>query len=659
MGNSKQSSGIQKITLSGLIVTLGIVYGDIGTSPLYVFKAILSGGKEVSELLVLGGISCIFWTLTLQTTIKYVLITLRADNHGEGGIFALFALLKKKSTLMVIITMIGGSTLLADGIITPAITVTSAVEGLRMVYPTISVIPVVLVILVLLFSFQRFGSNIIGKMFGPIMLIWFLMLGFFGVVQIIELPHVLMAINPVYAIELLIKYPSGLLLLGAVFLATTGAEALYSDLGHCGIKNIRISWIFVKTMLILTYMGQGAWALNHPDVAKHLNPFFAVMPEWFLLPGIIIATSAAVIASQALISGSYTLVSEAISLNFWPKFKVSYPTYLKGQVYISLVNSFLWIACSFVVIFFGSSENMEAAYGLSITITMIMTTLLLSAWLPSKGWSNVFRIAVVCTYLTIEGVFLMANLNKFMHGGWFTIMLALFLFTIMYGWFYGRKIKNRYITFTDMEKYINQFCDLRNDSKIPYLSANLVYITKADKPMEIESKIIYSIFRKHPKRANTYFLLHIINDEAPNTFEYKVNQIIPGILIKIDFTLGFKIERRINLYFREVIEDLVASGGFNLESPFDSLRKYNIPSNFLFVDLDRILVVDYKLPASERFIMNLHNLIRNISNNDIKSLGLDTSSTIAEKIPILIHQRVTSRIKNNSILSDENDEQML
>jgi len=658
MNDLKPGSGIQKITLSGLIVTLGIVYGDIGTSPLYVFKAILAGGKEVNELLVLGGISCIFWTLTLQTTIKYVLITLRADNHGEGGIFALFALLKKKSTFFVIVTMIGGSTLLADGIITPAITVTSAIEGLRMINPTISVIPVVLVILLFLFSFQRFGSNILGKLFGPIMLVWFLMLGLFGVIQIFKLPHVLTAVNPVYAIELLIKYPSGLLLLGAVFLATTGAEALYSDLGHCGIKNIRISWIFVKTMLVLTYMGQGAWALNHPAIAKHINPFYAVMPEWFLIPGIFIATSAAVIASQALISGSYTLVSEAISLNFWPKFKVSYPTFLKGQVYISLVNSFLWIACSFVVVFFGGSEHMEAAYGLSITITMIMTTLLLSAWLPSKGWKNIFRIVVIITFLTIEGVFLTANMNKFMHGGWFTIVLALFLFTIMYGWYYGRKIKNRYITFTNLEKYINQFCDLRNDSKIPYLSANLVYITKADEPMEIESKIIYSIFRKHPKRANTYFLLHIIDDESPNTFEYKVNQIIPGILIKIDFKLGFKIERKINLYFREVIEDLVASGGFNLESPFDSLRKYNIPSNFLFVDLDRMLTVDYKLPANERFIMNLHNIIRNISNNDIKSLGLDTSSTIAEKIPILIHQQVINRIQNNSNLSAEDEDQM-
>ncbi len=649
MSDSNNPSGIRKITIAGLIVTLGIVYGDIGTSPLYVLKAIITGGSGISELLVLGGISCIFWTLTLQTTIKYVLITLRADNHGEGGIFALFALLKKKSTLMVIITMIGGSTLLADGVITPAITVTSAIEGLNIINPNIPVIPLVLFILTGLFSFQRFGSNFIGKLFGPIMLVWFLMLGILGVAQIVTLPHVLMAINPYYAIKLLLEYPSGILLLGAVFLATTGAEALYSDLGHCGIKNIRISWIFVKTMLVLTYFGQGAWVLNHPTQALTDNPFFAIMPDWFLMPGIIIATAAAIIASQALISGSYTLVSEAISLNFWPKFKVNYPSIIIGQVYIPFVNWFLWIACCFVVVFFGSSSSMEAAYGLSITITMLMTTLLLSNWLSTKKFGKAYRILILGIYLTIEGVFLIANLNKFMHGGWFTIVLALVFFVLMYGWYYGRKIKNRYITFTNLENYLEHFRVLKNDTKIPYLSANLVYITKADEPMEIESKIIYSIFRKHPKRANTYFLLHIDNDDAPNTFEYKVNPIIPGTLIKIDFKLGFKIERRINLYFREVIEDMVRSGEFSLQSPFESLRQFDITSNFLFVNLDRVLTVDYKMHGWERFVMNLHNILRSISSNDVKALGLDTSSTIEEKIPILIPYSEKTRIRRLSI----------
>lgn len=648
MSTSSTHQGYQKLTLAGLIVTLGIVYGDIGTSPLYVFKAILAGGQGVSDLLILGGISCIFWTLTLQTTIKYVLITLRADNHGEGGVFALFALLKKKSTAIILLTMIGGSTLLADGVITPAMTITSAVEGLVAIRPDLPVVPVVLCILMVLFAMQRFGSDLIGKMFGPVMLLWFLMLGTLGFSQIIHLPKVLLALNPYYAVELLIEYPSGILLLGAVFLATTGAEALYSDMGHCGIKNIRVSWIFVKSMLVLTYLGQGAWSLSHPEKALTVNPFFAIMPDWFLLPGVLISTFAAVIASQALISGSFTLVSEAISLNFWPQFKVCYPSVMKGQVYIPLLNGFLFVACSFVVIFFGSSAHMEAAYGLAITITMIMTTLLLSQWLPSKGYRNALRWLVVLVFLSIESIFLIANLNKFMHGGWFTILLAVVFFVIMYGWYYGRKIKNQYITFSDLEPYLNLFRELKADDSIPYLSANLVYITKAENPMQIETKILYSIFRKHPKRANTYFLLRIINDEAPNTFEYNVHPIVPGTLIRVDFRLGYKIERRINLYFRQVVEDMVEKGEFSLESPFESLRKYDITSNFLFVNLDRVMTMDYKLHGWEVFVMNLHNTIRGISNTDVKALGLDTSSVIEEKIPILLTPPSGGRIRRGS-----------
>jgi KUP system potassium uptake protein len=644
MNVSEPRSGINRVSITGLIITLGIVYGDIGTSPLYVLKAIINGSNGVSEMLVLGGISCIFWTLTLQTTIKYVLVTLRADNHGEGGIFALFALLRKKSTPIIILTMIGGSTLLADGVITPAITVTSAIEGLNILHTDIPVIPVVLSIIILLFLFQRFGTDTIGKLFGPIMLLYFLMLGVLGLSHIVSMPKVLMALNPAYAFNLLVHYPKGILLLGAVFLATTGAEALYSDMGHCGIRNIRYTWIFVKTMLMLTYLGQGAWILNHPHLAEHVNPYFAIMPVWFLLPGIILSTIAAIIASQALISGSFTLVSEAISLNFWPQFKVSYPSQMKGQVYIPLMNTFLCLACSFVVILFGSSAKMESAYGLSITITMITTTLLLSQWLPSKGVNHIISFLFIAVFLSIESLFLIANMDKFVHGGWFTILLALFFICIMFGWYYGRKIKNRYITFTDLEPYLDMFRDIKTDTSIPYLSANLVYITKAETTMQIESKIIYSIFRKNPKRANTYFLLHIINDDTPNTFYYQVHQLIPGTLIKIDFCLGYKIERRINLYFRQVVEDMVAKDEFSLESPYESLRKSGILSNFLFVNLDRVLNADFELRSRERYIMHLHNIIRRISNTDVKALGLDTSSVIEEKIPILVNLAPSERI---------------
>ncbi|MDQ1332328.1 MAG: system potassium uptake protein, partial [Bacteroidota bacterium] len=500
---------IRKLSFAGLLVTLGIVYGDIGTSPLYTIKAIVGSAKEFNELLIFGSLSCVFWTLTLQTTIKYIIITLRADNKGEGGIFALFALIRRKSSLAAILTMIGGAALLADGVITPAITVTSSIEGLKLLNSSISVIPIVLVIFAALFFMQQFGTNVVGVSFGPIMVIWFLMLGILGLNQVIEYPEIFRALNPVYAIRFLTEYPGGFILLGAVFLCTTGAEALYSDLGHCGRKNIRVSWIFVKTTLILNYFGQGAWVLANYSTGVDVIPFFSIMPGWFLLPGIFISTAASIIASQALISGSFTLISEAVSLNFWPKVKIINPTFVRGQVYLPFVNWSLWIMCSLVVIFFRESANMEAAYGLAITITMIMTTLLLSYFLYQSGLDRRLAILAMLVFLTIEGSFLIANLHKFRYGGWFTLLLASLYFLIMFGWYFARKIKNRYITFINLGDYIELFKDLKRDKSVPKIATNLVYIIKANRQDQVESKVIYSIFKKQPKRADTYWLLHV------------------------------------------------------------------------------------------------------------------------------------------------------
>jgi len=638
-------SGIKKVTLAGLVVTLGIVYGDIGTSPLYVMNAIMKGGIEINELLIYGGLSCIFWTLTLQTTFKYVIITLQADNHGEGGIFALFALVRRKTNLIAIITMIGGSALLADGVITPAITVTSAVEGLNILYENVPVVPIVLSIFLLLFFFQQFGSGLIGRVFGPVMFLWFVLLGTLGVSQLVHGAGVMAAMNPYYAIKFLTVYPEAVILLGAVFLATTGAEALYSDLGHCGIKNIRITWVFVKVTLLLNYFGQGAWLLNHLADAKNVNVFYSIMPQWFLIPGVIIATAAAVIASQALISGSYTLISEAITLNVWPRIKVLYPTSVKGQVYIPFVNWLLWIACSFVVIYFAKSSNMEAAYGLSITITMIMTTLLLSVYLHKRKLNVFIRFLVLGLFLTIEGTFLYANLHKFVDGGWLTIMLAFFFFIVMYGWYFGRKIKNKFITFTSLKKETEVIYELSMDYNVPKIATNLVYITKANKLDQIESKIMYSIFNKHPKRANTYWFLHIDSLDTPDTFEYTVHHIVPGVVIKVEFHLGFKVERRINVYFKQVLEDLEKTHEISMVSHYKSLKRHSIPADFLFVNLDRILVNDYKLPPLKRFTMGLHNFIRRMGINDVKAFGLDTSNVIEEKIPIVIAREEKKRIR--------------
>jgi KUP system potassium uptake protein len=643
MSGAKHHS-LNKVTFAGLLITIGIVFGDIGTSPLYVVKAIISDATQFDKLLVYGALSCVFWTLTLQTTFKYVLITLRADNHGEGGIFALFALMKKKSTWAAVLTMIGGSALLADGVITPSITVSSSIEGLQLINPQLPVLPVVLTIITVLFFVQQFGTNFLGKSFGPIMLVWFGMLATLGAIQITTYPEILNALNPYYAYDFLANYPKGFILLGAVFLCTTGAEALYSDLGHCGIKNIRISWIAVKISLILNYLGQGAWLMNHPNPVHNLNPFYAIMPQWFLFPGILIATAAAVIASQALITGSYTLISEAVSLNFWPKIKILHPTVIKGQVYIPFVNWLLWVFCCFVVLFFKESSNMEAAYGLSITITMIMTSMLLIHYLHEQHVHLLILGLLITVFGTIEGSFLIANMHKFANGGWFSIALACLFLVVMIGWFFGRRIKNRHISFSNVNKYLHLFEDLSNDQTIPQLATNLVYIIKANHVHQIESKIMYSIFNKQPKRAKTYWLLHVDTVDEPDTFSYEVNQIIPGTLIRIDFHLGFKIEPRINLFFKEVLKDMVANGEIKLCSSYESLKKHHFPGDFIFVNLDRVMTQDYKLTPWESMVMGIHAFTRLFSINDVKSLGLDSSSVIEEKVPISIERPLSRKI---------------
>ncbi len=643
--NKGSNLDITKISLAGVIVTLGIVFGELGTSPLYVMKAILNASSDYNELLIYGSLSLIFWTLTLQTTTKYILITLRVDNRGEGGILALFALMKKKVTWAVLITMVGGAALLADGVITPAITVTSSIEGLKLLNSEIPVVLIVLLILAVLFFIQQFGTNLVGSSFGPIMLVWFLVLGVLGFSKLLLNPTILKALNPAYAYEFLDKYPGGFILLGAVFLATTGAEALYADLGHCGRLNIQVSWIFVKIALLMNYFGQGAWLLVNGAPGEGVNPFYAIMPKWFLLPGIFLATAASIIASQAIISGSFTIVKEAVSLNFWPKIRILNPTDIRGQVYLPFVNWYLWLACSLAVIFFRESENMGAAYGLAIILTELMTTFLLAYYLYQKGINHRLIILIFLVFVTIEGSFLIANLHKFNDGGWVTLLIASFFFVIMYGWYFGRKLKNRYVTFTLLDKYIEMFKDLSRDTSVPKCATNLVYIIKANRHDQVESKVIYSIFKKQPKRADTYWFLHINGVDEPNRFEYEVTQIIPGVLIRVDFNIGYKIEPKINLYFKEVLEDLVAEGQIKLESSFPSLRKHSLPADFKYVLIDRVMPRDYKLSNIENFTLTLHGISRIFCISDIKALQLDSTNTVEEQVPITIDQPIGLRIK--------------
>jgi KUP system potassium uptake protein len=632
-----------KLSLGGLLITLGIIYGDIGTSPLYVMKAIL-GLNAITSDIVLGGISCIFWTLTLQTTLKYVLITLSADNNGEGGIFALYALVKRtKVKWLIVPAIIGGSALLADGIITPPISVSSAVEGIRTYYPDINTIPIVIGILFILFTIQQFGTKLVGKFFAPMMLLWFGMLGILGAIQVINNIEVLKAINPYYAIQLLTIHPEGFYVLGFVFLCTTGAEALYSDMGHCGRKNIRISWIFVKTTLVLNYFGQAAYLLKHEGATlqslggKNGNPFYLIMESWFLPFGIVIATLAAVIASQALISGSFTLINEAMRLNFWPKARIKYPTELKGQLYIPSINWLLFAGCIMIVLHFEESSNMEAAYGLAIILCMIMTTILLNFYMILKRVSWMIIAPLIAVYLVIEVSFLIANLNKFTHGGYVTLFIALMLIGIMTIWYFAKKISKNYTKFVKIDSYKKVLTELSADFSIPKYATHLVYMTNASRTDEIEEKVMYSILQKRPKRADLYWFVHVNILSEPYKTEYKVTEIIKDDLFRIDFNLGFREPTKINLMFKEVLKDMVQNGEVDVTSRYESLNKNNILGDFKFVLSEKFLSNDSDLLWHEKLVMNAYFLIKKFSLSEEKAFGLDSSSVKIEKFPMVLH----------------------
>ncbi|HOZ75590.1 MAG TPA: KUP/HAK/KT family potassium transporter [Flavobacterium sp.] len=642
---SAQHHGLHsKLTLGGLLVTLGIIYGDIGTSPLYVMKAII-GLHTINADIVLGGISCIFWTLTLQTTIKYVLITLSADNHGEGGIFALYALVKRtKVKWLIIPAIIGGSALLADGIITPPISVSSAVEGIRSFYPDINTVPIVIGILFALFYIQQFGTKLVGKFFAPMMLLWFGMLGVLGVLQIMDHPDVFRAINPYYAYHLLTIHPEGFYVLGFVFLCTTGAEALYSDMGHCGRKNIRISWIFVKTTLVLNYFGQAAYLIQHEGQTlmelgdgKNGNPFYLIMADWFQPAGIVIATIAAVIASQALISGSFTLINEAMRLNFWPKVKIKYPTELKGQLYIPSINWLLLAGCIMVVLHFEESSNMEAAYGLAIVLCMIMTTMLLNYYMIMKRVSWYFITPIILIYVVIEFSFLIANLKKFTHGGYVTLFIACALIGVMATWFKAKKISKMYTKIVKIADYKKVLAELSVDLSIPKYATHLVYMTNANRVDEIEEKVMFSILQKRPKRADIYWFVHVNILSEPYKTEYKVTEIVKDDLFRIDFNLGFREPTKINLMFKEVLRDMVKKGEVDVTSRYESLSKNNIIGDFKFVLSEKFLSNDSDMRWDEKIIMNTYFMIKKLSLSEEKAFGLDSSSVKIEKFPLVLH----------------------
>lgn len=633
------------VTIGSLLVALGIVYGDIGTSPLYVMQAVLgTNNNYVTSNVVLGGVSLVFWTLTLQTTIKYITFTLRADNNGEGGIFALYTLIKRYAKWLIVPAIIGGGALLADGMLTPPVSVTSAIEGLQMLFPIKEtvIIAIVIAIIVGLFMLQRFGTEKIGKIFGPVMLIWFLMIGILGLLQVFKDPTIFKALNPYYAFYLLTHDGAKVFyILGAVFLCTTGAEALYSDLGHCGRKNIYYTWVLVKICLVLSYLGQGAYLLNHTGQVITDNPFFLVMPDWFIIIGVVIATFATIIASQALISGSFTLVAEAIKLNVFPRLHIRYPNGEKGQLYIGAVNYGLCAGCIFIVLFFKKSEHMESAYGLAITITMLMTTVLLSQYTRYVKRKKILSVVILVVFGTIEICFLIANSFKIVSGGYVTLILTGILIFLMYIWSYSSRIKKRYRNNVNLLEYKDKFKAIEEDKELPLYATNLVYLTKSRKWNEVENKIVYSIFNKLPKRAECYWFLNIEVTDEPYTQAYKVHTICEDKIFSIDFKLGFRVSQGVNVLLGQVVQELISTGELTYKPKDYMITPQNRTAvgNFKFVIIEEVLSSESKFSSWDKFILTSKLLIKKLTVSPKKWYGIDTSVVEIEKVPIIVGGR--------------------
>ena len=636
-----------------MLVTLGVVYGDIGTSPMYVMKAIVNGNggiTSVTEELILGALSLVIWTITLVTTVKYVLVAMRADNHGEGGIFALYSLVRRVARWLILPAMVGGAALLADGILTPAVTVTTAIEGLRSIplgYKVIGddqmkIVAITIAIICVLFFMQKAGTSSIGKLFGPVMTLWFLFLGGAGLVHFIENPGVLRALNPARGLMFLFSpnNHAGLRILGFVFLCTTGAEALYSDMGHVGKSNIYVTWPMVKLCLIMNYLGQGAWCLQNANNAElaalpSLNPFYQMLPEGMRPFAILLSTVAAIIASQALITGSFTLVSEATRLDLMPHLKIDYPSETKGQLYIPLVNNLMWVGCIFIVLLFQNSERMEAAYGLAITVTMLMTTTLLVSYVASVLGRPPLAVVFAAVFGAIELSFFISCCTMFFDGGYVMIILSAALAYVMYVWRRGTAIERTQTVFLPVRDYIDQLARLRDDTTHHVRADNLVFLTNDSSPDLLDRDILYSILDKRPKRARTYWFINVHVTDEPYTSTYTVNTFDTNFIFKVQLQLGFKVNQRINTYLRQVVADLIETGELAPQPRAYSI--YRNPGNvgdFRFCMLRKVLAPESNLSPRDYRTMNAKYAIRSHCGSPDRWYGLENSSIIFETVPL-------------------------
>ncbi|XZF13643.1 KUP/HAK/KT family potassium transporter [Chitinophagaceae bacterium MMS25-I14] len=646
--NKTEHHGNKHFSWGGALVALGIVFGDLGTSPLYTFKAVI-GNKPISEMLVLGGVSAIFWTLFFQTTLKYVLITMRADNNGEGGIFSLYTLIRRHGKWLLWPAIIGGSFMIADSLITPPISVTSAMEGLREVRPGMEIMPFTILILFVLFLVQQTGTGSIGKFFGPAMVLWFGMIAVLGSSYLIKDLSVLRAINPMYAFRMVTQYPGGFWVLGGVFLCATGAEALYADMGHVGRKNIQVSWIFIKISLLLCYFGEAVLLLQHKgQTLKSVDAFYGLVPSWLLIPSIVIATLATIIASQALITGTFTLFNEAVRLNIWPRLRIEFPSVMRGQVYVPAVNWMMMAGCIGMVLYFRESSNMEAAFGLSVTFTMLMTTILLSTYLYTRRvhWSVVLLLTGF--YLWVEITFLVANLSKFSHGGWLSLLIGSVLVTTMYIWYAGKQLKNRFKQLVPVKPYLPLLKKLSNDLAEPKYATHLVYLTLSGSADMIEKRVLESILYRQPKRAELYWFVHVDVDDAPYTMTYTTRVVEPEEVVYVRFRLGFRIVPRINLLFKKVVEDMIVRKEVIVENKYCTDGKVFAGGDFRFVLLKSFLSVENDLSFRDNLLMQLYFMLDKMSLRDDKAFGLDFSNVVTENTPLLLqHTKDIKLVREN------------
>ncbi|WP_420868069.1 KUP/HAK/KT family potassium transporter [Bifidobacterium simiarum] len=654
-----------RVTLAMAIVALGVVYGDIGTSPLYMAQSFVSGQGGIQyadRQSVLGLLSLLFWSVTLITTVKYVLIAMRIDNKGEGGIFALYSMVRRYGKWLAYPAMIGGAAFLADSVLTPAVSISSAVEGLQTI-PQLEPIfdandnltlMITVCIIVVLFAIQSRGTESIGKVFGIVVMIWFSFLAVVGVANLGTDWTVFAALNPWYGIDFLLFDPgnkAGLAVMGTVFLATTGAEALYSDMGHVGRGNIYATWPFIKIALILNYFGQGAWILRNQHNEslygiKSLNPFFQMMTPSLRSVAVVLSVAAGVIASQALITGAFTMVSEATGLNWMPHLQVRYPARTRGQLYIPAVNIVLCAATLSVLAMFKDSEHITAAYGLALTITMITTTILLAAYIWCAWKRRVFAIVFAILFLAIQTLFFIASMSKFLHGGWFTMLLTLAILGIMVTWDQGTKVERSQRRHMWPKEFLPALDALHRDFKIPYYADNLVYLTSDPELRRLDTDIFYSIFANHPKRARAWWAVSVQVTDDPFTREYSVENFGTSFLFRVRIRLGFKVSQNVATYLHQIMHDLINDGTLPRQTViYPKVDEDPEIGTIQYVLVHKALMPESKITSRGATSLRVKYAIRHLAGNPVKWFGLSAYNPVVEVQPLFVSTNKVPALK--------------